>query len=523
MTSVQRLGVINGTGDGGSSFAVNLAQSADYTEPLFLDRAKQARGWQKDFANYPLANLDSEGALNSLISGDTDAMFFFCSATDTDGIVGGPPTGRSGRFRLTFTGSATITGFGITDLTMIDANTYEFDCDWNGNKYLLFTPTAYPIKVTLVKTTDIAAHSAGGIFRQEFLDGLPSGGCFRFMDWMLTNNSTIVNWSDYPVPTSQRWNRIPFDVMIALCEAKSATPWFHIPHQATDAFITAAADYVRDNFAGKARWELSNELWNFQFGQAGYFQALATSQWGVSGGTTWLSSAGKRFAQMMQLINTSFTGQTSRVIGVLAGQAGGSGIGSAMLDAPQWLTSEPGSYVAPHTLAKEWAIGPYINWAGGGATTQGNAIKTQLDISHAAAVAYFKTMFTASLVQSKAWIDSHTALAADRNLRLTVYEYNNHYDLNACASSTLYSAGVPVAGALDVFIEATYSQEMADALDELRAYFKAQNGTLMSFYVDMGSASRFGTWGAKTHLGHDSAIWNDLLSWHTANTRWWAQ
>lgn len=54
------------------------------------------------------------------------------------------------------------------------------------------------------------------------------------------------------------------------------------------------ATYFRDNMTGKVRFELSNEIWNFQFVQAGYFAAQATAQWGLSGGTTWLSAAGKR-------------------------------------------------------------------------------------------------------------------------------------------------------------------------------------------------------------------------------------
>jgi len=456
-------------------------------------------------------------------------MFFFNSASNTDGIVDGPVTNRSGRFRLTFTGSATLDMSNAgTSVTMIDANTYEFDCDWNGNKWILFTPTAYPIKVTLVKTDLLTNHAAGEIFDPAYLAILPSGGCFRFMGAMGANNSTMVNYSEYPVLASQRWNRIPLAAMKNLCDLKSATPWLCLSHLGNDDYITQMATYVRDNFPGKARFELSNEIWNFQFQQAVDFNAQALADWGVSGGTSWLSAAGKRFAQMMQIINTVYVGQTHRVIGVIGGQAAGTALTTAFCDAPQWLTSEPGSYVRPSSLAKEVAIAPYINWAGGGATVQGDAIKTQLDISHAAAVAYFKTMFPTSLAQSKTWIDNHVPVAADRGLRLTMYEYNNHFDLLACDDSTLWTApitsgGVPVAGALDVFIEATFSQEMADAQDELRAYFKANGGSLMSFFVSLSVASLFGTWGAKTHIGHDSLIWDDLLSWHTANTRWWAQ
>lgn len=429
---------------------------------------------------------------------------------------------------MTFTGGATIVGFGVTNLTQIDANTYEFDCAWNEGASFTFTPTAFPIKVSIVKTTDLAAHSAGGIFRQEFLDAMPSGGCFRFMDWMGTNSSPVENLADYPVASSQRWNRVPLSAIVSLCNLKSADPWINIPHRATDALVTDWATYLRDNLNSslRIRVELSNELWNTgAFSQGAYFKGLAETDWGVANGYTdgvWLDRAGKRFAQIMAIFNSVFAGQTNRVIGVLAGQAAGAGLASRILDAPQWQTSEPGSYIAPRTLAKEWSIAPYINWTGS-ITTHGNNIKTQLDISQAAAVAYIKGMIPASVTQAKGWIDGHVSVASSRGLRLTMYEYNQHYSLNECSASTLYSGGNPVAGALDAFVEATYSQEMADAQDEVRAHFKARNGSLMSFFVDANRASRFGTWGARTHFAHNSAIWNDLVAWHTANPRWWAR
>jgi hypothetical protein len=391
---------------------------------------------------------------------------------------------------------------------------------------LIFTPTAFPVKVTLVKTDHITAHAAGEIFEPRALNYYPTGGCVRLMGPMQINNSTVSTWAGYGATSDQRWRRAPFPAMVDFCTRKDMDGWFNVPHLADDAFVTSMATYLRDNFptGRKIRIELSNEIWNFGFTQAAHFFTQAETDWGVSGGSAWLSAAGKRFVQVMQIFNTVFVGQTHRLIGVIAGQAANASNTIAMLDAPQWLASEPGSYIAPHTLAKEVSIAPYINWTGS-ATTQGNNIKTQLDISHAAAVAYIKGMIPASVAQSKTWIDNHITTAVDRNLRLTMYEFNNHYDLAnpGVIASTLYSAGEPVAGALDAFIEATYSQEMADAQDEVRDYFKAQNGSLMAFFQDLGAASKFGTWGADTHFGHDSAIANDLLSWHTANTRWWAQ
>lgn len=514
-----------------------MGGGADEEEPQFIDWAKRARGWQRP-GNIPTptANLNSEGALASLPSGDTTQDFFFSSLRDGNGVFIGPQPDHSGRYRLTFTGSATVTGFGITNLTQINANTYEFDCDMIGNKMLIFTPTAFPIKVTIVKTTDLAAYGAGQIYKPEYLSFLPSGGCYRFMGFMGTNERpglppAVVNLADYPTEAWQEWRSVPLSVIVSLCNAKSVDPWICVPHKATDAFVTAWATYLRDNLntARKIRVELSNEIWNLgTFDQGDYFAAQAQSVWGVPDGyanNLYLHYAGKRFAQVMQIFNTVFAGQTNRLIGVIGAQAGWTATAAPMLDATEWQTREPGAYVAPRSLAKELTIAPYINY-GADATTKGNAIKAQLDISQAAAVNYIKTvMIPEGLAQAKAWIDSYVQIAVDRNLRLTMYEYNNHFDLAnpGIQASALYSGGNPVPGALDVFIEATYSQEMADAQDELRTYFKSQSGSLMAFFADVSRASQFGTWGAKTHYTHFSAIWNDLVTWHGANTRWWSQ
>lgn len=532
MTPVERLAQINGTGDGGSSFAVNLAGGDDFEDQIFLDLTKRARGWLNgtDFNAVPAVNLNSEGALASLPAGQTSVKYFFSAFRDGNGVYLGTPLSRSGRFRLTFTGSATIGGSGITNLTQIDANTYEFDCDMIGNKWVNFTPTAFPIKATIVRTTDIAAHAAGNYFRQNYLDSLPSGGCFRFVLWSRANSSTIVNWSDVPTPAAQRYVPVPYEVMTQLCTIKNADAWFCIPPAASDAYVTSMATYLRDNFPSgrRIRIELSNEIWNTStFSATGlHFKGLAESVWGVADGyanSLWLHYAGKRFAQIMQIFNSVFAGQTNRLIGVIAAQAAGSGSAIAMADAVEWWAREPGSYVAPRTLARELSIAPYINWAGIGATAHGNNIKAQLDISQAAAVAYIKGMVPASQTQAQNWITTYTGVAASRNLRLTMYEYNQHYSLAECSGSTLYSGGVPVPGAEAAFYEATYSQEIADAQDDLRTYFRNQNGSLMAFYQDIGRATQFGTWGARTDLDHASPIWNDLLTWHGANTRWWAQ
>lgn len=525
---------INGTGDGGSSFGVNLGAPDESNDHMFMDFAKSCRGWVYADLNtrLPVENQDAEGAMASLPSGQSTMHFFFSSINDGNGALADPQPNFATRVRLSFTGSATVNFANAgTNVTQINPNTFEFDCDFAGNKWLVFTPTAFPIKVSLIRTSDLAANAGGQFFRQQYLDHLPSGGCARFMIWNNPNFTAATTFAmANPPKTNQRVGGT-YDMIDEICTLKSYDPWICIPHAADDAFITAIATYMRDNIPTnrKIRFELANENWNTgTFVATGtHWKGLAESVWGVpdgyvNPGGAWMSYAGKRFAQMMQIINAVFAGQTGRVIGVIGGQAGDTVNSIRHLDAPNWKTFEPGSYVPPYTLAKEISIAPYINFTN--SVTQGNALKAQLDISHTAAVNYvLNTMVPAGLAQAKTWIDNHVQIAAGRNLRLTMYEYNQHFDLFGMSGSTLWSGGNPVPGALDVVMEASFRQEMADAQDELRDYFKAQGGSLMCFFQDYQRGSRFGTWGAKTHFAHNSPVWNDLQTWHGANTRWWAQ
>ena len=431
---------------------------------------------------------------------------------------------------MSWEGEATVAGGGGSNRTNLSANSFEFDCDWIGNKSFTVTPTNLlnlPRNFKIIDVNLLLAHAGGQIFDPRYLDTLPTGGCFRFMDWMLTNNSTVVSVADYPVLSSQRWSRVPFEAMVALCNLKSADMWMCVPHQANDTFVQQKLEYIRDNLnpALKVRVELSNEIWNTgTFTHPLYFKGLAESVWGVPDGyanSLWLAYAGKRFTQVMQIAQSVFSATPSRLIGVAGAQAANTSVANAFLNATAWQTFEPGNYVRPGTFADEISIAPYINWTGN-QVAAGNALAPLVG-NQPAFDDYVIGMTVASLAQAKTWIDNHVPICVTNNCRLTMYEYNQHYSLVEMSGSSLVPGGVPIAGALEAIMVATISSRMADAQDELRDYFKSQSGSLMCFFVNMNRSARFGTWGAQTHAGHNSPIWNAILAWHAANPRWYSQ
>jgi hypothetical protein len=154
-------------------------------------------------------------------------------------------------------------------------------------------------------------------FLPEFLNFCRPFRCLRFMDWGGTNNSLQETWTDRKRPTfytmvSQggdpqgRWGPPPtpfvrkfaggvaYEYMIQLCNTLKIDMWICIPHRATDDYIAQFARLVRLNLdpALKVYVEFSNEIWNWQFHQAGWMlqSPLAGTLVESKGGFPWKNS-----------------------------------------------------------------------------------------------------------------------------------------------------------------------------------------------------------------------------------------
>lgn len=107
------------------------------------------------------------------------------------------------------------------------------------------------------------------LFQPRFLANLAPYRLIRFMDWMETNSSSVVAFSDYPTTSSAFWHRVPPQVLAALGNRLGSDIWINIPHRANNAFIDAFATILRDEFRSDRRIyiEYSNENWNGIFSQ----------------------------------------------------------------------------------------------------------------------------------------------------------------------------------------------------------------------------------------------------------------
>jgi len=194
------------------------------------------------------------------------------------------------------------------------------------------------------------------IFHPDFLAYIQNFKSLRFMDWMQTNSSVEKEWEDRPQPDNQisylnhyipqkgKVTGYPIEVMVALANRANANPWFSIPHQATDEYITEFAKLVKDSLDPtlKVQIEYSNEVWNWGFPQATYALESANQRWGKdeSGedyGDGYMQFHGMKTAQMCDIWKQVFGEDRERVICVLGVHTGWKGLEQSALDCPLYV------------------------------------------------------------------------------------------------------------------------------------------------------------------------------------------
>src|SRR5262249_46472 len=116
------------------------------------------------------------------------------------------------------------------------------------------------------------------VFTNSFVRRAQLFSSLRFMDWSLTNNSTVSDWSQRPVGNQANIqganNAVSYENQIALANATGHSAWINIPYMASDDYVHRMARLFRDNLnpSAKIQVELSNEVWNSTFQQ--FFQNL---------------------------------------------------------------------------------------------------------------------------------------------------------------------------------------------------------------------------------------------------------
>ncbi|NCJ08395.1 hypothetical protein GS597_18155 [Synechococcales cyanobacterium C] len=192
-------------------------------------------------------------------------------------------------------------------------------------------------------------------FHPLFLERLrPFSHTIRFMNWLRTNNSELVNWSQrstLEMPTQGNSQGVALEYMIELANTLKANPWFTMPHQASDAYVRQFAQLVRDRLdpSLKVHVEYSNEVWNNIFSQSRYAQEQGLAM-GLSNDPmeARLRFYAQRSVEVFKIWESVFGG-TDRLVRILAGQSANPWTGRQILE---WRDA--------YKQADAYAIAPYF-------------------------------------------------------------------------------------------------------------------------------------------------------------------
>jgi hypothetical protein len=483
----------------------NLDAVVDYSpQYVFVDAFKQSREWITqtestfDTGHAGSLDLDADGWVRSLPAGGpydrvTSLLFF-------DGEQARYPAGT---YVVTYEGSGVLE--------------YRFDAVKDegrsapGRDVLTVTPQVG--FAVVIRSTTAGNHlrnirvwmpgfdersGPGQVFHPDFLRLLQPYTVLRFMDWMMTNSSTQRDFGDRPLPSHARYTLdgrgVPLEVMVDLANRTGKDPWFNMPHQASDDYVSRFAAQVRSSLnAGRRVYvEYSNEVWNGQFPQADYVegQGQAAFGGGDSGFTKRMNWHGQRTAQVCDAWQAAFGGDAGRVVCVLGSQASNAFTATEAMDCPL----SPLTPCHAHNVDAV-AIAPYFGGYMGDPSHAGtvagfDANRLFQEITSGGAVAGGPP--GGSIAETAGWIAEHRAESRARGKALVAYEGGQHL---------VGYAGAENDGALTaLFTSANRDPRMGSAYASYLGQWQQLGGELFVHFTSCSSYSKFGSWGAVERL-----------------------
>jgi hypothetical protein len=506
-----------------SLIGTNLAQIVQWsTQAPYLDYFKSARPWLTqassiwDTGEQALLDLDANGWVRSLPTNGSQAKFRQVGTLVThEGTAA-----RPGRYFVLYDGEGTINyrlggvklasesyaGRDVVQLISPTGNVATGNDPQQSPILLEITQinSQNPIRnIRVIHEDDFDLYQSGQIFRPEFLESLKPYGSLRFMDWMTTNYiSTPQEWSNRPRPDQFTWatNGVPVETMVALANQTKADPWFTIPHLATDDYIRQFATYVRDNLDPSlvAHVEFSNEVWNFQFPQTAwaYEQGIAnlTGANGKPPEAPHVQWYGVRAAQTADIWREVFTAKTGAptLKTVFATQSAWKGLEAYGLEAPDWVArgNRP-----PKESFDVYAIAPYIGSEMGLPENQ-TLMRQWAQEGEAGMLKAFEQMRTGGLLgvtgaQSLKKIELdlayHKSVATTNGMTLAAYEGGSHL------VGVLEVQNDPII--TEFFIRLNRDPRMGQIYTEYFNIWKQAGGGIFQNFTDIGSPSKYGSWG----------------------------
>ncbi len=497
----------------GPSLGTNLTGLVDWTTAFpFIDLMKTSRSWytqsdtEFDSGDGALLDLDANGWVRDFTRNGSAPPFDHVSTIlNTSGQLF-----RPGVYVLDWQGAGDvdIAGFSAADILSRTAHSITVRIDRAGPLQIDINSTDpnntgnYIRDIRFFNQADRDLLEAGQVFNPALLDRIQDFRVLRFMDWMDTNNSTVNSWDDMrpgnfaTQSTGGAYHGASIETMVALANQTRTDPWFNLPHQADANYIRQFATYVRDNLDPGlvARFEFSNEVWNWGFGQAQYALQHATARWGGDDASGFMQWYGMKAAQMARIVASVFGDETgTRALNVFATQSGYQGLEQAALDAPL-LVAEGGT--APRDAPFHiYAIAPYF----GGAIGQPE-MSAQIDhwiaqgeAGYRAAIAFIRHGNGQDTLDNVgATIQYHAGIAEGLGWALEAYEGGQHIlDLETLFGGAGAADPVQTAFFINLVKRPEFRQLYLDYLE----IWKDAGGGLMAQFSDFGIPGPYGSWG----------------------------
>ena len=518
----------------GPSLGMNLGGLADWsTSYPFVNQFLMTRDWftqtdsQWDSGQADLLDLDANGWVRGFTEDDGAAPFRNVGTIwQTNGTVFHP-----GVYVLDWQGTGDVqVASGATVLSQEDGritfrlngaeavgiNLFSTDPDNRGD---------YVRDMRLYHAEDSDLIEAGAIFNPAFLERIEDFRLLRFMDWGATNNSAVDGVEDMrPFDAARQTGEggASLAMMVELANQTRTDAWFTIPHLADQATIRAIATYVRDHLDEGlvARFEYSNEVWNWGFGQAQWAQAQAVATWGADVEGGWMQWYGRQASTMAMIVADVFGAETgTRALNVFSTQSGWQGLEGYALDAPDWVAE--GGMAPRDAPFHVYAIAPYF---GGSVGSQDNAALVDQwvgmgEAGFRAAIAYIRSgPDFDSLANIGTTIAYHAGVAQGLGWALEAYEGGQHIvDLQGLFG------GAEDPEQTGFFIALVRRPEFRQMYLDYFETWRENGGGLMAHFSDFGPPSRYGSWG----------IWDSVYSpntpravavqaWNDTEEAWWA-
>ncbi|QFT60476.1 hypothetical protein FIU94_16725 [Sulfitobacter sp. THAF37] len=533
--------------EGTNHVAIGLAAVTDWsTQAPFIDLMKTARPWLGhepgrfggmeyadllaggflDDDGWPLRKPRSLSSIGTLILTDIPV--------EAQSLAGGYRLAFDGKGVIEVTGRAENVRYGDGEVTF-DYTPGPGSVDIRIQRINTSDP---PRNITVVKQDNLDRFAAGAVFNPDWTARIGQFSALRFMDWMETNNSTLTNWADRPLPGDATWSGgVPIEVMVDLANTLETDIWVNVPHLADDDFVRRFAELVKERLdpALKVYVEFSNEVWNWQFEQARWADVQARARWDQQ--DKWMQYYGMRAAEVARLWSGVFAGgDRARLVNVISSQTGWLGLETEALTAPLAVAeglSPPAEAFDAYAVTGYFAAGlgtaeraPMLRgWLDESrkraeAAAQAEGLSGQAAQDYTAAhrfdfafdlagrelrdggVSGVQEDTVADLI-TRVW-PYHAQVAQAHGLDLIMYEGGSH----------VVGIGAMVDDAeLTAFFQAlNYAPQMGALYTTLLEGWKAVGGQLFNAYSDVYAPTKWGSWGALRYLDDDNPRWDALVA-----------